>query len=69
VCAPHLNLPSSKLATTGTVPGRRSGLIRIVPRWEQQNPQHEEQRKDSVNLKFRVVQRKRKLTANAIELR
>ncbi len=69
MCAPHLKLPSNKLTTTSAVPLGRSSLVRIVPRREQQNSQHDHEREDGVDLKFRVVQRKRELTANAIKLR
>jgi hypothetical protein len=41
MCAPHLKLPSNKLATTGAVPcADRSGLVGIVPWGKQQNPKH-----------------------------
>jgi hypothetical protein len=62
-------LPSGKLATTGAVPDAPSGLVGIVPRREQQNAHHEEQRKHRIDLKFRVVQRKRELTAKPVKLR
>jgi hypothetical protein len=67
--APHPKLPSSKLATTSAVPRGRSRLIRIIARREQQNSEHKQNSKDRVDLKFRVVQRKRELTAKPVKLR
>jgi len=67
MCAPHPKLPSSKLATTSAVPRDRSGLIGIIARREQQNSEQKQNGKDRVDLKFRVVQRKRKLTAKPVK--
>jgi hypothetical protein len=67
MCAPHLKLPSNKLATTRAVPW--SGLVGIVPWRKQQNSEHEQDREDRVDLKFPIVQRKRELTAKSVKLR
>ena len=69
MCAPHLKLLSSKLATTSAVPRRPSRLIRIVPRRVQQNSEYKQQCENRVDGKFRVVQCKSELTANVVELR
>jgi hypothetical protein len=69
VCAPHLWLPSNKLATTSAVPRDRSDLVGIISWREQQNSEHKQKSKDRVDLKFRVVQRKRDLTAEPVKLR
>ena len=68
MCAPHLKLPSNKLATTSAVPRNQSGLVGIVSWREQQNSQHKQQSEGHVDLKFRVVQRKRELTAKSVKL-
>jgi hypothetical protein len=47
---------------------RLSGLTGVVPRREQYDSKQKQKRQRRVDLKFRVVQRKRELTANAIEL-
>ncbi len=67
MCAPHLKLPSNKLTTTSAVPRGRSRLIGIVPWREQQNSQHDQERENGVDLKFRVVQRKGELTAKPVK--
>jgi hypothetical protein len=67
MCAPHPKLPSNKLATTTAVPRDRSGLIGVIARREQQNSEHKQNSKDRVDLRFRVVQRKRELTANPVK--
>jgi hypothetical protein len=68
MCAPHLKLPSNKLATTSAVPWG-SGLVGIVPWRKQQNSEHKQEREGRVDLKFRIVQRKRELTAKLVKLR
>jgi hypothetical protein len=68
MCAPHRKLPSSKLATIRAVPASL-GLVWVVPWREQQNSQDKQESEDRVDLKFRVVQRKRELTAKAVQLR
>jgi hypothetical protein len=67
MCAPHLKLPSNKLATTSTVPSW-SGLVGIVPWRKQQNSEHKQESEDRVDLKFPIVQRKRELTAKPVKL-
>jgi hypothetical protein len=44
-------------------------LIGIVPWRKQQNSEHKQKREDRVDLKFRIVQRKRELTAKLVKLR
>ena len=68
MCAPHLKLPSNKLATASAVPWA-SGLVGIVPGRKLQNSEHKQEREDRVDLKFRIVQSKRELTAKSVKLR
>jgi hypothetical protein len=46
-----------------------SGLIGIVSRREQQSPEEEQKRKGCIDVGLCIVQRKRELTADTIDIR